>query len=249
MKTKPEERVEQLIEEHYQAGLDERVSQESLETWILRSIRASSGSRQQPSRGHRRLVFAVAGTLAVLAAIVFRIHKEPLSLRSLHGDANVLVNNRPCNLDRHSTDLRTGSLIDTKQSQVQIGVETKTTLLLDSGTQLRYLASGHLELLQGRLYYRHSPSLEASWRFKTPLGMVIPTGTSFDLEVSDEMTVNVFEGAVEVETAGTVHHIEPGETCSVDGSEKAIVAKSLRRDRRWWSDVVQVPWTEFVTRR
>lgn len=125
-------------------------------------------------------------------AIVAQVDGDPQWTSSLRGD-------RKGGRIRHDDVVRIGEWIETgDRSRVALRFGVGTSVRLDSGSRVRPLAPGAIELSAGAVYV-DSGNENSQFEVRTPLGIARDIGTQFEVRLIDEtLRLRVRTGVVEL---------------------------------------------------
>jgi ferric-dicitrate binding protein FerR (iron transport regulator) len=197
-------------------------------------------------RGHKRVWFALAASLAVAAAALWlsrpyfsppgevvadvsRTIGEVESSAGSWGRSSLVLEDSPVHAGE---TLTTGS-----QSLVALRLPDGVSLRLDHDTRIEFVDGGHVDLLKGAVYVDAgtTPSASRSLRVSTPAGIVWHVGTQYEARIINGATrIRVREGRVDVipgQSAAQSAHV--GEELLVSASGKVARGSISPSDPEW----------------
>ncbi len=146
--------------------------------------------RLQQQRWWRRAGLATT-VLAAAAAIAVLLVLRPDAAPRLR----VLASEGVQSLDVRA--LEAGHPVRLAGGILELALGTKTRVVIEGPAEFAVESSSRVQLKSGRCYAEMEKG-SAGLRIITPSGEVLDLGTRFGVEVREETTVHVFEGAVEV---------------------------------------------------
>jgi ferric-dicitrate binding protein FerR (iron transport regulator) len=170
---------------------------------------------------------ALAASLVVAAVIVFKLQAPPGAGPVSFGtiakvDGNVTIRHSGDQQSMRVTDLvgvHVGDTLATASgARVALGLESGSSLRINTGSEVEIVAAGRIALRSGTVYFdSNSARVNGSFEIETPLGLVRHVGTQFEASlVGSGLRIRVREGAVAfndatrelVASIGEVVHIE-----------------------------------------
>jgi hypothetical protein len=163
----------------------------------------------QQRRWWNRAGLIAAGMTAV-AAIVMLLFARPDQVRSVAPMVRVLATEGVQSLDVRALEDSQQVTIEGGILEIELGAETR--LVLEGPAEFAVVSVNEVRLVSGRCYAEMDKGA-SGLRITTPSGEVLDLGTRFGVEVlpSEETSVHVFEGKVEVDLSQQRSILNEGE--------------------------------------
>ncbi len=237
--------VDDFLKNQLPEELSNKISSRDLEMYVLRKIRGSNSLNSNHYWMRRTAV--LASFLIILLTAGWFLYIYPNSSGEIHllaGNGEIDLNGRAGVLGENNKRFSLGDTLETMENQVKLSLSDTTFIILDKQSRITYDSRKRISVSKGRLHYNHSGNGSSEISFHTPLGIIQPIGTIFDLEVSpDKNNIQVFDGSVAVSLNNVERIIESGYEADINSN--AIEDKSMTTPhRQWWPDTAYTPWTK-----
>lgn len=126
--------------------------------------------------------------------------------------------------------LRAGKTVRLQRGILELDLAGEARAVVEAPAEFRVLSAQHIQLDSGRCFAEMKEG-KTGLRIETPAGEALDLGTKFAVEVpsSEEMSVHVFDGEVEVSDGASTTRLNEGEGLMVEkaGTQRVVAESSL----------------------